>query len=110
MPGPGYSRFESNGSAACLHLVVGAGRRALEDCLSHAGPADTVLFLDAGVLHLLRTASGSPAGAAAAVYFADADLRAHGLLELAGRLQVAVLDDAGFCELLAAHPHCLTWT
>jgi hypothetical protein len=42
--------------------------------------------------------------------FADADLRAHGLLELARRVQAATLDDAGFCDLLAAHPHCLTWT
>jgi sulfur relay protein TusB/DsrH len=110
MPSRVRSRLESNESTSCLHLVVGAGRGALEDCLSQAGPADTVLFLDAGVLHLLRTASGSPAGAAAAVYFADADLRAHGLLERAHRVQATTLDDAGFCDLLAAHPHCLTWT
>jgi sulfur relay protein TusB/DsrH len=110
MQSPVPSRLESNESASCLHLVAGARREALEDCLSQAGPADTVLFLDAGVLHLLHMAAGSPAGAAAAGYFADADLRAHGLLEQARRLQAATLDDAGFCDLLAAHPHCLTWT
>lgn len=110
MQSPGQGTRASRGPARCLHLVAGAGHEALADCLSHADPSDTVLFLDAGVLHLLRAAASSLGGPAAAVFFADADLRAHGLLETARRAQVATLDDAGFCQLLAAHEHCLTWT
>ena len=110
MQSPAQSSRESSGSARCLHLVVGAGREALEDCLPQVASADTVLFLDSGVLHLLGPAVGSLAGSAAAVFFAQADLRALGLLELARRVQADTLDDAGFCELLGTHDHCLTWT
>jgi sulfur relay protein TusB/DsrH len=93
----------------CLHLVAGAGREALDDCLAHSDTGDALLFLDAGVLHLLRHGGGSVAEAANVHYLA-ADLQAQGLLELARRLEVSVLDDAALCELLAAHDHCLTWT
>lgn len=110
MQSPDQSTSASHGPVRCLHLVAGAGHEALADCLSHVDPMDTVLFLDAGVLHLLCVAAGSLGGPAAAVFFADADLRAHGLLELARRVQAEILDDAGFCELLAVHEHCLTWT
>jgi sulfur relay protein TusB/DsrH len=110
MRSPDRSGCETNGVARCLHLVVGAGREALEDCLPHVDPADTMLFLDCGVLHLLRLAAGSPGESTAAVMFAEKDLRAHGLLHLARRVQADTLDDAGFCELLETHQHCLTWT
>jgi sulfur transfer complex TusBCD TusB component (DsrH family) len=74
---------------------------------------DALLFLDAGVLHLLRHDSSSPAafpaGQVAAHYLA-ADLQSQGLQDLAERLAVSVIDDAAFCELLQAHDHCLTWT
>jgi sulfur relay protein TusB/DsrH len=94
---------------SCLHLVVGAGAEALEDCLLHSRARDDVLFLDAGVQHLLHDGSGPVVGLAEAHYI-DADLRAHGLLESARRSRVRVIDDAGFCKLLATHRHCLTWT
>jgi sulfur relay protein TusB/DsrH len=94
---------------SCLHLVVSCQAQVLDDCLAHLGAADAVLFLDQGVMHLLRSGPGSLAGTAAAVYFAAADLEAQGLAALAARSQVDVLDDAGFCELLARHRHCLTW-
>lgn len=94
---------------SCLHLVVSGGAQVLEDCLAHLGAADAVLFLDQGVLHLLRSGPGSLAGSASAVYFAAADLEAHGLADAAARSQVDILDDAGFCGLLARHRHCLTW-
>jgi sulfur relay protein TusB/DsrH len=97
----------------CLHLVAGAGREALDDCLSHSDTGDALLFLDAGVLHLLRhgiTSTATSLAGPAAVYSLSADLRAQGLLELAGRLGVSVIDDGAFGELLAAHDHCLTWT
>jgi sulfur transfer complex TusBCD TusB component (DsrH family) len=47
---------------------------------------------------------------AADLHYLAADLQAQGLLELARRLEVSVLDDTALCELLAAHDHCLTWT
>jgi sulfur relay protein TusB/DsrH len=96
-------------AASCLHLVVGAGEGALENCLAHADAADAVLFLDAGVLHLLQAASAWPDSSQAPVFYSATDLRAHGLFNLARHLKVDILDDDGFCELLAAHRHCLTW-
>jgi sulfur relay protein TusB/DsrH len=98
---------------SCLHLVAGAGREALEDCVSRCAPGDALLFLDAGVLHLLQYANGCAATAlatAAEAHYLVADLQARGLLELARRLEVSGVDDTTFCELLAAHDHCLTWT
>jgi sulfur relay protein TusB/DsrH len=102
---------------SCLHLVAGAGQEALDDCVAHSAARDALLFVDAGVLHLLRHATGFDAGSvagavagAAAVHFLAADLQAQGLLELARRLQVSVVEDPVFCELLVAHDHCLTWT
>ena len=97
-------------ASGCLHLVASADAQVLDACLSHLGSADSVLFLDLGVLHLLRSGSGSLAGAAAAVYFAAADLQAHGLIDAARRSRVEVLDDDGFCALLERHRHCLSWT
>lgn len=95
--------------ASCLHLVVGAGRQALDDCLAQSGEEDSVLFLDAGVLHLLQTPLRPSERSAAAICYAAADLRAHGLLELARREGVDIVDDARCCELLALHAHSLTW-
>lgn len=97
----------------CLHLVAGAARETLEDCVARSAPGDARLFLDAGVLHLLQCADGPAATAlatAAETHYLVADLQARGLLELARRLEVSVVDDMTFCELLAAHDHCLTWT
>jgi len=95
---------------ACLHLVAGASAAALEDCLAHIAPGDSVLFLDAGVLHLLRANRVGWVPDGVAVQFAVVDLRAHGLLDLAARAGVPAVDDPSFCALLSAHRHCLTWT
>jgi len=95
-------------TSRCLHLVAGAGRDALDDCLAQLAPGDSVVFLDAGVLHLLRSSAALP-GAASEVFYTDADLRAHGLLEAARRARAGVVDDAGVCALLAQYEHCLTW-
>lgn len=92
----------------CLHLVAGDGRAALEDCLSLCVAGDALLFVDAGVLHLLRPLSELPGGVEA--HFLAADLQARGLLEAARGRQLGVLDDAAFCGLLATHERCLTWT
>jgi sulfur relay protein TusB/DsrH len=96
-------------AASCLHLVVGAGEGALGNCLTHAGAADAILFVDAGVLHLLQAASAWPDSSQTPVFYSATDLHAHGLFSLARRLEVNILDDDGFCDLLAAHRHCLTW-
>ena len=106
---PSASAPPLNQATSCLHLVVGAGDSALGSCLSQAGSTDAVLFLDAGVLHLLQAAPDSPNTRQASVYYSAADLHAHGLSDLARRQNVDILDDTGFCELLAAHRHCLTW-
>jgi len=95
--------------ASCLHLVVGPGESALANCLTHAGAADAILFLDAGVLHLLRAALDWPDASQSPMFYSATDLCAHGLSDLARRLNVEILDDDGFCDLLAAHRHCLTW-
>ena len=94
----------------CLHLLAGAAPETLEACLAHAAAGDTVFFIDAGVLQLLRAGSGGLDSPGVELLFAGTDLAAHGLAELARQAQVGVVDDAGFCTLLRAHAHCLTWT
>jgi sulfur relay protein TusB/DsrH len=94
---------------SCLHLVVAAGHRALRDCLSLCRPGDSVLFLDAGVLHLLGPRPEGNPETTPALLFAVADLEAHGLLASARAAGARTADDADFCALLAAHGHCLTW-
>lgn len=100
-PDPGHS---------CLHLVAGAGQDALNDCLAQARPEDAIVFLDAGVLHLIGAGADSPGGFAGGIGFAAADLEAHGLAETARRSKVDILDDDAICRLLALYRHCLTWT
>lgn len=101
--------LQPEGAGNCLHLVVGAGREALEDCLLHSAARDSILFLDAGVLHLLQEGNAPVVGLAQA-FFAEADLQAHGLLALARQMHLRRVDDAGFWSLVASHEHCLTWT
>ncbi len=103
-------RDRTAGSPNCLHLVVAASERALVDCLELAGPDDTLLFLDAGVLHLLTPDLSRRAGGTRALQFAAVDLQAHGLLATARSTQTAIAADGEVCALLAAHAHCLTWT
>lgn len=92
-----------------LHLIVGSGREARVQCLAHAAPGDAVVYLDAGVLHLIDTEAASLCGAGISPHFSTADLDAHGLAGLAREAGVQVVDDPGICELLAAKSHCLTW-
>lgn len=93
----------------CLHLVVAAGARALGDCLALSGQGDTILFLDAGVLHVMDAATASGGEPGPAFVFAAADLEAHGLLASARRAGADIVGDDEFARLLAAHRHCLTW-
>ena len=94
----------------CLHLVAGEGRRAIQDCLARCRPDDTVLFLDAGVLHLLTEPDGAGGSEAPEFRYLAADLEAHGLLDGARRAGVAIATDADLCALLARNDLCLTWT
>ena len=100
----------SSENTSCLHLVAASGDRALNDCLAQALPGDAVLFLDAGVLHLLSPNVPEHGGSGRALLFAAADLEAHGLLDTANAAGVTIVRDSGFSGLLAEHEHCLTWT
>jgi sulfur relay protein TusB/DsrH len=102
----GAASHDRGAVPGCLHLIAGENAEALADCLAHSRAQDAVLFLDAGVQHLLRDRG---ADAPAALHYLQADLQARGLLDLALRRRVRIIDDAGFCALLAAHRHCLTW-
>ena len=78
---------------------------------SYLPPTDDMFFILQQVLkapELLQALPAFPDGAEA--HFLAADLQARGLLEAARRRYLKVLDDAAFCDLLAAHGHCLTWT
>lgn len=110
MQKPGQPNPVPPEALSCLHLVAGAGSDAAAQCLSQADPADDIMFVDAGVLHLPRVVAGSFDDSAGALHFSAADLQAHGLFDAARRSNVDILDDAGFCKLLTAHRHCLTWT
>ena len=91
----------------CLHLVLSRQRRALENCLAVFNDGDTLLFLDAGVMHL--PALSSAAGEMQEAAFMAADLQARGLLDAAHACGFSVMGDEGFADLLAAHEHCLSW-
>lgn len=91
----------------CLHLVLSHSRKALESCLSMFGDGDTLLFLDAGALHLPALATG--ASEMQEAVFMTADLQARGLLDAALANGFTVVDDDRFADLLAGHAHCLSW-
>lgn len=91
----------------CLHLVLSHQRRALENCLAVFIDGDTLLFLDAGVLHL--PALVSDAGEMQETVFMAADLQARGLLGAAQACGFRVAGDEEFAGLLAGHQHCLSW-
>jgi sulfur relay protein TusB/DsrH len=95
---------------SCLHLVAAHSGKAVQDCLAQALHGDAILFLDAGVLHLLSPEMSEVEQSGSAFLFAVADLDAHGLLSSAQAAGVTIVDDAGVCVLLAEHAHCLTWT
>jgi len=95
---------------SCLHLVLGSGAEALDACSSCCGLADAVLFMDAGVLHVLDDNLHSFTGGRQSVYFSTADLQAHGLLKVALDAGLAVAEDSLFTRLLREHDHCLSWT
>jgi len=95
--------------ASCLHLVAGSSREALVDCLSQAAPGDSLLFLDAGVLHCLQPEFRLPEALKDAAWFSAADLDARGLGAVARRAGLQLAADARFSQLLRQHRHCLTW-
>ena len=94
---------------SCLHLVAAPGGNALQDCLAQALRGDAILFLDAGVLHLLSRDVPEVEESGRVFLYAAADLEAHGLLASAQAAGVTIVGDAGVCGLLAEHAHCLTW-
>lgn len=96
--------------ARCLHLVAGSGPSCLRQALAHAAPGDSLLFIDAGVLHLLRAAGGESVPDGVETAFLAADLDAQGLRRAAERAGVRVLPDAALAGLLGEHRLCLSWT
>jgi sulfur relay protein TusB/DsrH len=95
---------------SCLHLIAGSDERALEDCLARSLPGDAILFLDAGVLHLLSPRVSEVNRSGRGFLFAAVDLEAHGLLATAEAARATLVKDDDFCRLLAEHAQCLTWT
>ena len=94
---------------SCLHLVAQPGAEILALCASQFRGGDTVLFGDSGVMAL---AGPRPAAAALPpdqLLFAEADVTARGLLDLAGREGFRLLPDEQFADLLCRHEFCLTW-
>ena len=92
----------------CLHLVSGTDPVALSDCRAQCAGGDVILFLDAGVLHLLEQDRLVPDGGAAEFY-SSVDLEARGLLEAAVHSGVQLASDEDFVRLLERCSHCLSW-
>jgi len=102
MAGPGKS-------GKCLHLVVRSSRESLLRCRAQCAAGDTVLFFDAGVMHLTGDAQDCFANDAMMVLYSAPDLKARGLGSIALDQAVQTLDDSEFGDLLARHEFCLTW-
>ncbi|NCF61503.1 MAG: sulfurtransferase complex subunit TusB [Gammaproteobacteria bacterium] len=93
----------------CLHLVVRASRESLLRCRAQCAAGDTVLFVDAGVMHITGDVPECFTSHAAVVLFSAPDLMARGLGSIALDQAVQTLDDTEFGDLLARHEFCLTW-
>jgi sulfur relay protein TusB/DsrH len=102
MAGPGKS-------GKCLHLVVRSSRESLLRCRAQCAAGDTVLFFDAGVMHLTGDVQDCFADHATVVLYSAPDLKARGLGSIALDQAVQTLDDFEFGDLLARHEFCLTW-
>lgn len=86
-----------------------AGRETLNDCLEQCGPEDSILFLDAAVVRVLKLEAEDGVTAPCPAYYLAADLRARGLLDAAVARKALLADDAEFLRLLRQHQHCLSW-
>lgn len=98
----------ANSENSCLHLVTGTDSVALNDCRAQCAAGDVILFLDAGVLHLLDEKQLVPDGGAAEFY-SSVDLEARGLHEAAVHSGVHLASDEDFVRLLERCSHCLSW-
>ena len=96
-------------SGTCLHLVVRSSRESLLRCTAQCAAGDTVLFLDAGVMHITGDVRECFTNHATVVLFSAPDLMARGLGSIALDQAVQTLDDSEFGDLLARHEFCLTW-
>lgn len=99
---------DSTSNRGCLHLVVGGTHEALAACAACLGDDDSVLFLDAGVMHVageMKELAGWPGKRHAS----GPDLEARGLSGVARACDLHVIADDAFPALLAAHELCLTW-
>lgn len=94
---------------SCLHLVASARESALRDCLNQRLESDSVVFIDAGVMHLVAETPGALSLAGPGFFFSIEDLEARGLIPFARQQSVQTLDDRATVRLLRKHDHCLTW-
>jgi sulfur relay protein TusB/DsrH len=96
-------------SRSCLHLVVSAQAAALEACLQQFDSGDTLVLIDAGVMHVMSLEEAGVIPPVTPLMVSGEDLDARGLMPVARRLELEVIDDKGCAGLLRRHAHCLTW-
>ncbi|MDH3940153.1 MAG: hypothetical protein OET46_04110 [Xanthomonadales bacterium] len=96
-------------SKTCLHLVVRSSAELVQRCGAFSKEGDAVLFVDDGVMWLAAANIGEEPPFACSSMFLAADLQARGLLAVAHDLQVRVVTDQEFPDLLRKHATCLTW-
>jgi len=100
-----------NASAAqvpgCVHLVLRPEKSVLQDCLACCASGDCLVLMDAAVTLIAGPAPESTP----LVEFCclEADLRAHGLGELASGTPWKQITDLELVERVARHRHCLSW-
>ena len=92
-----------------LHLVASSSSSALTDCLRQAMNGDSIVFIDAGVMHLVLNQEKGVEFTKPGIRFSYADLEARGLTAMARNRGVEILDDRATACLLLSHDHCLTW-
>ena len=77
------------------------GQQQLADCLAIAGPEDTLLIMDAGLLEVAGDAlSTSPC---AVILLDDAEPQS------ADRAGLPVTDTSGWLDLVCRYPHSMSW-
>ena len=94
---------------SCLHLVASASEAARRDCLAQIRTGDRLVFIDAGVMHLLSHGEAGSHSWPDLCAFNLPDLEARGLAGLAQEMGVTTVDDRGVAAGMKAMQHCVTW-
>ena len=98
-------------AAGALHLLMSSDPRAVRDCMSFAGEGESVLLVDRAVdlLCALGVGAVSEKRSEGLLFALRADVVAAGLEQRASKLEVGLLSDEDWVDLVCASERVLSW-